>query len=164
MAKPHETTSAELRSIGFNRKELRSEIVIEAPPERVWDVLTDFDRFREWNPFIREASGRIEKDQRLNITLHPSGGRMLKIRPLVVSVEPNKELRWIGHLGVPGIFDGQHIFELEPSGSTRTVLVQREQFGGILLPLLSGMLRNETARGFTEMNQALKERAERKPI
>ena len=163
MSEPRETSPAELRSIGFNRKELRSEIVIEAPPERVWDILTDFDRFPEWNPFIRVASGRIERDKRLNITLHPSGGRIVKMRPLVVSVEPNKELRWIGHLGIPGIFDGQHIFELEPSGSAKTVLVQRERFGGILLPLLSGMLRNETARGFTEMNQALKERAERKP-
>jgi len=164
MSEASQTNSAELRSIGFSKKELWSEVVIDAPPERVWDILTDFERFPDWNPFIRAASGRIEKDQRLSITLHPSGGRTIKMRPSVVTVEPNKELRWIGHLGVPGLFDGQHIFELKPSGSAKTVLVQREQFGGVLLPLLTGMLRNETTRGFAEMNQALKERAERKPV
>ena len=162
MSEPHPTAPTEFRSIGFNRKELRSEISIDAPPERIWSILTDFDKFPEWNPFIRAASGQIEKDQRLRVTLHPSGGRIINMRPSVVAVEPNSQLRWIGHLGVPGLFDGQHIFELKPSGGAKTIFVQREEFGGVLLPLLTGMLRNETARGFTEMNQALKERAEGK--
>ena len=152
--------SAELKSTGFNRKELVSEIEIEAPPERVWRVLTDFDRFPEWNPFIRRISGRIEKGQRLNVTLHPSGGRSIRMSPTILAAEPARELRWIGHLGIPGFFDGQHIFELKPSGSAKTTFVQREEFGGILLPFLARMLRTETARGFSEMNRALKERAE----
>ncbi|HYB76122.1 MAG TPA: SRPBCC domain-containing protein [Nitrososphaerales archaeon] len=160
MSEPSTTVPTELRSIGFNRKELRTQIDIDAPVERVWGVLTDFDKFHEWNPFIRTVSGRIEKNQKLNVILHPSGGRTTKMRPSVVKVEPNKELRWVGHLGVPGIFDGQHIFELKPSGDAKTIFVQREQFGGVLLPFLTGMLRNETTRGFNEMNQALKKRAE----
>lgn len=164
MSEPRKSLPAELRSIGFNRKELRSEIEIDAPSEKIWSILTDFDRFPDWNPFIRASSGRIEKNQRLSVTLHPSGGRTTAMRPSVLAVEPNRELRWIGHLGIPGLFDGQHIFELQPLGDARTMFVQREQFGGILLPFLTGMLRNETARGFGEMNQALKERAESKTI
>ena len=160
MSEKQTTTPTELKSIGFNRKELRSEIEIDAPPERVWSILTDLSKLPEWNPFIRAASGRMEKNQRLDVTLHPSGGRSIKMRPSVLAVEPNRELRWIGHLGLPGLFDGQHIFELKPSGAAKTIFVQREEFGGILLPFLTGMLRNETARGFNEMNQALKERAE----
>ena len=152
--------TAELRSIAFNRKELRSEIVIDAPSERVWNILTDFDRFPEWNPFIRRASGRIETNARLNVTLHPSGGRATTFKPSVLKVEPNKELQWQGHLGIPGLFDGQHIFELRSLGDAGTLFVQRERFGGILLPFLTGMLKNETAHGFNEMNHALKSRAE----
>ena len=152
--------TAELRSIGFNRKELRSEIVIEAPPERVWSILTDFERFPEWNPFIRKISGKIEARGRLSVTLHPSGGRTTAFKPTILKAEPNRELQWIGHIGFPGLFDGQHIFELQPLGDSMTRFVQREQYGGILLPFVSGMLRNETARGFDEMNRALKERAE----
>lgn len=164
MLEAHTTMPPELKSIGFNKKELRSEIEIDAPSDKIWNVLTDFDKFPEWNPFIRAVSGRVEKDQRLNVTLHPSGGRTITMRPSVLAVEPNKELRWIGNLGVPGLFDGQHIFELQPLGSAKTIFVQREQFGGILLPFLTGMLRNETARGFDEMNQALKQRVEGKSV
>jgi hypothetical protein len=152
---------AELRNTGFNRKELTSEIEIDATPERVWSVLSDFGKFPEWNPFIRSISGKAEKGERLNVTLHPSGGRTINMSPTVLEAEPGRELRWIGHLGISGLFDGQHIFELKPSGTGKTTFVQRELFGGILLPFLTGMLRGETARGFSEMNTALKERAER---
>jgi hypothetical protein len=82
---------------------------------------------------------------------------------MVLAVEPGRELRWIGHLGIPGLFDGQHIFELKPSEGGKTTFVQRELFRGILLPFLAGMLRSETARGFSEMNQSLKVRAESEP-
>jgi hypothetical protein len=156
--------AAELNSVGFNRKELATEIEIDAPPERIWGILTDFDRFPEWNPFIREVSGKLEKGQKLKVTLHPSGGRSIKMSPTVLAAEPSRELRWIGHLGISGLFDGQHIFELKPTGDGKTTFVQRELFGGILLPFLTGMLRNETARGFSEMNKALKERAEARTI
>jgi hypothetical protein len=151
---------ATLRSIGFNRKELRSEVVIDAPSERVWNILTDFATFPEWNPFIRVASGRIVIGERLTITLQPSGGRRTTFRPTVLRSEPNKELRWLGRLGIPGLFDGQHIFELQSSGNSSTHFVQREQFSGIILPFLVGTLRNQTAHGFNEMNEALRKRAE----
>jgi len=160
MSESEAFVAAELRGLAFNRKELRSEIVIDAPSERVWNILTDLDRFPEWNPFIRRASGRIETGARLKVTLHPSGGRATTFKPSVLKVEPNKELQWQGHLGIQGLFDGQHIFELRSLGDARMLFVQRERFGGILLPFLTGMLKNETARGFNEMNQALKSRAE----
>jgi hypothetical protein len=154
---------AELKRVGFNRKELATEIEINAPPERVWGILADFAKFPEWNPFIREVSGKLEKGQKLKVTLRPSGGRSIKMSPTVLVAEPGKELSWIGHLGIPGLFDGQHIFELKTAGSGKTTFVQRELFGGLLLPFLTGMLRNETARGFSEMNSALRGRAEAKP-
>jgi len=163
-AEPGNSSPARVRSIGFNRKELRSEIEIEAPPERVWSILTDFGRFPEWNPFIRSASGKVVVKSKLTVTLHPSGGRATTFKPSVLKVDPDRELRWLGHIGVSGLFDGQHIFELQPLGEARTLFVQREQFGGILLPFLTRMLRNETARGFDEMNNALKKRAEGRAV
>ena len=31
-------------------------VQIAAPAQAVWDVLVDFDRYSEWNPFCVEAS------------------------------------------------------------------------------------------------------------
>jgi hypothetical protein len=79
---------------------------------------------------------------------------------VVLTVEPERELRWLGHLLVPGLFDGEHIFTIEPSGPDKIRFVQREIFTGLLVPLFARGLDTDTRRGFDEMNRALKERAE----
>jgi len=141
-------------------KELRSEIEIEASAERVWRMLTDFDAYPEWNPFIRIVSGRPEVEERLVVRMRPSGTRGMTFRPTVTKVEPNRHLRWLGHLLVPGIFDGEHIFEIEELERDRVRFVQREVFKGLLVPLLARSLDTDTQRGFEEMNRALRERIE----
>ncbi len=40
-------------------KRVVTEIEIEAPPERVWRMLTGFAELPEWNPFTRNAEGRL---------------------------------------------------------------------------------------------------------
>jgi hypothetical protein len=141
-------------------KELRSEIEIDASAERVWQLLTDFAHFPQWNPFIRRASGNVKLGERLDVYMQPSGANGMTFRPTVLKAEPNRELRWIGHLLIPGLFDGEHIFNIEPLGTNRVRFVQREIFTGLLVPLLAKRLDTDTQRGFEEMNQALKVRAE----
>ena len=141
-------------------KELRSEIEIEAPAERVWQVLTDFAAYPEWNPFIRRVNGQPEVEEQLVVRMKPTGTRGMTFRPTVMKAEPNRQLRWLGHLLVPGLFDGEHIFEIEELGRERVLFIQREVFKGLLVPLLARSLDRDTQRGFEEMNRALRERAE----
>ncbi len=141
--------------------ELRTEISINAPPERVWHLLTDFASFPEWNPFIRRASGEPREGAQLQVYLQPSGAKGMTFRPKVLKAEPNRELRWQGHFLIPGLFDGEHIFTIEPLEAGDVRFVQRELFTGILVPLFARLLEKDTLRGFEEMNQALKLRAER---
>jgi len=86
----------------------------------------------------------------------------------VKAVVPNRELRWLGRLGLPRLFDGEHIFQIEPLGPIRSRFVQRERFRGLLVPLLARSLSRDARRGFEEMNRALRERvavsAERRPV
>jgi hypothetical protein len=141
-------------------KELHSEIEIAAPAERVWRVLTDFPSYPQWNPFIRRIRGEPKTGERLEVRLEPPGGRGMTFRPKLLNVEANRELRWLGHLFVPGLFDGEHWLTIEPLGESRVRFVQREEFRGLLVPLLARSLDDNTRRGFEEMNHALKERAE----
>jgi hypothetical protein len=145
-------------------KELRSEIEIAAPAGRVWQVLTDFAAFPQWNPFIRKARGALREGERIEIMMQPSGAGGMTFHPTVLTVEAERELRWIGHLFVPGLFDGEHIFSIEPRGTGRVLFIQREIFTGLLVPLLARMLDTSTRHGFDEMNKALKVRAEQAPV
>ena len=43
----------------------------------------------------------------------------MRFKPRVLKAEPNRELRWLGHLGIPGLFDGEHIFTIEPLDQER---------------------------------------------
>lgn len=141
-------------------KELRSEIEINSPAERVWMLLTDFDSFPQWNPFIRRASGNIQVGERLEVNIQPPGARGMSFKPRVLKAEQDRELRWLGHLMIPGLFDGEHIFTIESLASDRVRFIQREIFSGLLVPLLARRLDAGTLRGFEEMNLALKVRAE----
>ncbi len=141
-------------------KELRTEISITAPPDRVWRQLTDFASFPQWNPFIRRATGEPGEGAQLEVYLQPSGARVMTFRPRILKAEQNSELRWLGHFLIPGLFDGEHIFTIEPLEAGRVRFVQREIFTGLLVPLFMRWLEKDTRRGFEEMNLALKVRAE----
>jgi hypothetical protein len=144
-------------------KELHTEIEIDAPAERVWRLLTDFASYPRWNPFIRTISGRPIPGERLEVRLEPPGGRGMTFKPEVLEAEPERTLRWLGHLMVPGLFDGEHSFTIEPLAEDRVRFVQREAFKGLLVPLFARSLEANTRRGFEQMNGALKERAESAP-
>ena len=144
-------------------KQLHTEIEIEAPAERVWELLTDFASYPEWNPFIRSISGQPTPGERLEVRLELPGGRGMTFKPKVLNAEPNRKLRWMGHLLVPGLFDGEHSFTIQPLEENRVRFVQREAFKGLLVPLFSRSLDTNTHRGFEEMNRALKERTEAAP-
>ncbi len=81
---------------------LHTEIDIDARPELVWKVLTDLDRYAEWNPFITSAVGKPEVGEKLINTLQSPGGKTMTFRPTVTVVEPAKTFEWLGRLGLPG--------------------------------------------------------------
>jgi uncharacterized protein YndB with AHSA1/START domain len=70
-------------------KELHSQIDINASAERVWQLLTDFASYPQWNPFIRRISGEPATGERLKVRLEPPESRGITLRPKVLSAEPN---------------------------------------------------------------------------
>jgi hypothetical protein len=141
-------------------KHIRTEVVIKATPAEVWKVLTDFNHYPEWNPFITSLYGVAAKGEKLVARIEPPNGSATTFNPTVLSANSNKELRWLGHLLFPGLFDGEHIFELYENTDGTTTFVQREEFRGILVPLFSKMLDTKTLAGFELMNKHLKQRVE----
>lgn len=135
---------------------IHTSIDIKASPKQVWEILTDFDRYAEWNPFVKKIEGKIAVGKRFYAEIGD-----MKFKPVVVAFEEEKVFEWLGHVLIPRIvFDGQHKFELVDNQDGTTRLNQSEKFSGILVPLMKKMLINKTKPGFESLNQALKERAE----
>ncbi|RYP88024.1 SRPBCC domain-containing protein [Nocardioides guangzhouensis] len=136
------------------KTQIRHEIEIDAPATAVWEVLTDTAGYPGWNPFIPRLTGELSEGARLSVVIAPPSGRAMTLRPTVLSVRPERELRWLGRLLVPGLFDGEHAFTLERLSGERTLMVQSERFRGVLVrPLHVATERAE--RGFALMNAAL---------
>jgi hypothetical protein len=84
----------------------------------------------------------------------------MRFRPTVLCVRPERELRWRGRLFIPGLFDGEHYFLINPINDGKVDFVHGENFSGLLVLFLGGVLA-ATEAGFRAMNTALKEKVER---
>jgi hypothetical protein len=142
-------------------KELRTEIIINTSPEKVWKIMTDLAQYPKWNPFICHAIGRAEPGQTVDIDFQPDG-KGLKLHCTVARFQTNRELGWKYHVTHPFLFRGEHIFTIEPLGENRVRFIDREEFNGLLLFTQVKDIDTNTKRGFETMNKALKARAEAK--
>jgi hypothetical protein len=141
-------------------RELFSEIEIGAPAERVWEVLMDFASYPDWNPFVLKIEGEPAVGERLSVTLKLEGRKPVVFKPRVEGRVLRKEFRWQGRLILPGLFDGEHTFQIESLAEDKVRFVQKERFRGILAPSLLKNIQDRTMASFEAMNRALKARAE----
>lgn len=135
-------------------------VEVDATPLEVWSVLTDLDAYPRWHPHIGVASGEIIVGERVMFRMTPPKRRAFTIRPKVVRVEPGRRLHLVGE--VPGLFRGEHTFELDPLDSgRRTRLVQGERYRGLIALLIPRTIA-ASRREFAEANQALKSQVEQR--
>jgi hypothetical protein len=139
-------------------KELVTSVDIDAPAETVWDVLVDFESYPEWNPRTR-ITGTAAEGERLVVAPGPAAEGMPTFRPTVLRAD-GTELRWLGHLYVRGLFDGEHVFAVEDLGDGRSRFTQSESFRGLLVRPLVRLYGEDTESGFHAVNAALKARSE----
>lgn len=141
-------------------RSIKTEIIIDAPVERVWQVLMNHKEYANWNPFIVKISGSTVPGNNLDVILQSEGNKPMNFKPLVLENIENEEFRWIGSLGVKGVFDGEHYFILESTNPNQTRFIQGENFTGILSGVLMKTIEEDTKKGFISMNKALKHLAE----
>jgi len=135
-------------------KEIRTEINIRTTPEKIWTILTDFEKYPQWNPFITSIKGQVEQGNKIQVRIEPPNGKGMTFNPTVITKDKNKELRWLGKLLFSGLFDGEHKFELIDNGNGTVTFIQSEKFTGIFVWMFNP---EKTRQGFMEMNKKLKE-------
>lgn len=138
------------------RHEIHTEIEIDAPPQRVWDVLTDSASLRRWNPVLTRLDGDLEVGRRIRVDIR-TGGRRLPLLVKLTKVTPGEALEWTG--GLPFLFEARHGFKIEPLEDDRVRFVHYETFDGVTIRFIRRILRR-LEQDYGRMNEAVKERAE----
>lgn len=136
-------------------KKIRTAIEIRADRETVWSILTDFEKYPEWNPFIKSVTGEMKVGSRIKIRLQG-----MAFKPVILTYDKNSEIKWLGSLFFKGLFDGEHRFKLTEIKEGTTLFEQSEKFMGLLVPLFAKSLDTDTKQGFQQMNEKLGQIAE----
>ena len=141
-------------------RSVRAEATIEAPIDRVWEILLDLPRYEEWNPF----TARVESTLRVGdpIVLYPRliGDRAYAWTERVCRNEPY-DLCWDLTLGARFLLTAERCQTLTDLGGDRTHYVTEDVFEGILTPLVMATFGGAMQRGFEDCAAGLKEHAEK---
>ncbi len=136
-------------------------IGIKAESKTVWEILKDTKRYGEWNPFIKSIEGEMKVGSKIRVFLQPFGSKGMMIKPRLLQFSEDEGIRWIGRLGIPYLFDGEHSFKIIKNPDDTVIFLQEEMFRGLLVPFYKKSLNTGTKKGFEEMNRALKARSEK---
>lgn len=139
---------------------IKTVIVIDKDVSTVWNVLTDFESYPNWNPYVRSIEGEKSIGNKVSVTCNTAGGRTVSFKPIVIKLDTDREFRWKGKLGFKGIFDGQHYFILEKMGENQTKFIHGEDMSGVLVSLMGKTL-DKMNDSFEMMNEVLKKECEK---
>src|SRR6185436_6074872 len=133
---------------------------INAPATRVWEVLTDFGSYPQWNPQIPWASGSIEEGAQIHLRLALPGRPALELSATIEEARAGELLTWRGHVGAPWFFEGYRKFEIQSIGATRVRVTHVEDVHGLAAPVFAVVMGGPIARNQQTLNDALRARAE----
>jgi len=132
---------------------------IAAPPPVVWEVLTDFARYPEWNPFVVECRS----------TLQPGAAMDMRVKLLG---PPQRQVEWMSE-HVPGrrfaynmkpfplgALRSLRSHDVEAAGAERTRYRSYFQLDGWMMPLVRGLFGASIERGMRGMWEGVQRRSE----
>ncbi|MEJ2445769.1 MAG: SRPBCC domain-containing protein [Exilibacterium sp.] len=138
-------------------KKANSEVVIKASAERVWSVVSAFDKYPEWNPFLLSITGNLREGEPLSVKVKMQDKtNLFKVR--VTRVSAGREFRW--QTGWKGLLRSEHYFSVRKINESKVSFRQGEIFWGVFSFIIGHGLLEQAASNFERMNEALKQRAE----
>lgn len=145
---------------GLFKGHVRSEPVdIDAPIERVWDILTDFERYGEWNPFTPSVTTNFEIGSPVELYVRMGHWRLKQVERIEV-VEPPHVIAWSTTMGHRFLISALREQRLEAVGEGRCRYRTWDDFSGLLIPLVMLLFGGFVRRGFNDVARGLKTRAE----
>ncbi len=110
-------------------------VKIRATPEKIHAILTNAEKFSEWNSNVQSIQGSIRKGNtiKLKSTLSPERTFKLKVTELT-------PLTMVWEDGFAPVFRGRRAFSLVANSDHSTEFHMTEVFKGLILPLIKGSL------------------------
>lgn len=138
---------------------LEHRIGVNAPAEVIWESIYDLASWPDWNPIYPKVEGQIRIGATLTLTQALPGDRQRTIRPVVLDWVPNDQLH-LRDRRFGGLVRSIRYIEIEKLGEENCIFSNGELFNGLMVSLVAGGPARMLRRGFAQMGEALKARAE----
>ncbi len=134
--------------------EIRTEITINTSAEQAWQLLTNFDNYSNWHPYILKVDGEVELKEKIKVTTIDADSTTDQFSAFILEFDPNKQLAWGGSLGF--IFSARHYFIIEPISDNKILFIQGEYWHGLFGKNYGKKIYLETYQKFIAMNEKMK--------
>ena len=144
----------------MNDLQVRTEpIRIDAPAGLIWEVLTDVERYGEWNPFTPQARTdfRVGSPAHLLVRMGPA---KVRITETVSAFEAPRLIAWGKAFGARWLLAAVREQYLESVSETSCLYHNADRLTGVLAPLVLLCFGGFMRAGFTAVGEGLKHRSE----
>jgi hypothetical protein len=113
----------------------RVDVDIQAPAERIWQLLTTAKDIARWNSTVSSIEGEIGEGERIRLKV-PGTDRVFT--PTISGIVRCEKMTWTG--GFAPMFKGVRTFELTSGHGGFTRFAMQEHFSGLMLPFVKRSL------------------------
>ena len=139
---------------------MKTGVTINAPPQTVWSILDNLEKYPEWNSLVPQLRGKTTVGSVVTGKLVQPNMPEIPLSPTLTRIVGARELRWITIVPGEQGFSAEHYFLLQPSEGGGTDLVHNENFDGPAVPHLWPAVEANGTPAYRQMNLELKARAE----
>ena len=138
-------------------KQYHTSVTVNGTLNEVWQGLTNFKSYPDWNPIVGKLTGEMKEGQKISTYIVPLKGTFY---PVLLRYHENRELLWQGALGAKFLLAAKHYYRLKAVSATQTELQHGEYFTGLFSYFLPKNFVKKMELAFEQHNILLKSNIE----
>lgn len=143
---------------------IHTEIIIDAPFDRVRELLADTGLYPQWHPLFPLVTGKMEVGEQIEVTVALPEIKDFKVQATIREYSDGRSLCWRYRYRLPGLFSWTYRYEIKVLERERVKFVQDSVYAGLLAPLYHLGMKSGLQRGIAELNKAVQRWGERRGI
>lgn len=143
---------------------IHTEITLDAPFDRIRDLLADTGLYPQWHPLFSQISGEIGVGKVIDVSVTLPEIKPFSVRATIRESNAGRYLCWRYGYPLPGLFSWTYRYEIVELERDRVRFVQDSSYGGLLAPLYYLGMKGPLQGGMAELNKAVQRWGERRGL
>ena len=140
---------------------IEHEFIVAANKQQLWQVLTDFSQYKNWNPFVVDCECELAVDNEIIMRVVMGKGKPRRQVEYISKVKEGVHFSYTSPKKPTFLLRSYRSHNLQVLADGNTHYQSRFELHGWLIPILSRLLGSSLEQGFSAMGSAVVAEAER---